>query len=702
MTAKLQVEADASSIRLFFSDMTESSRRSTEAMSRHFTTYLKAVEAGYAHLRQTTAASMAAIDSDQKRFEDAQLARARTRQQQEQQFTGGYRDNAYREQEQKAEQSEKKITEIVKRGSRERMGAVQKEAKERAKAIEDGFKAIGNAAGELFSMYSENRQSSRERRAATQTTVADAIKQAGGTFAEVDPTTERLRRFAVDQRIKEGDLASALAGYQTTYSGLGDNNTTAAQRGANLDKFFKYAQVSRDVGLSVEEGTGLAGEMARQGVTDEKLVMEALNATAAIGQRGSVEGRDVLKQAKGPLVTRIKRAVAAAQLQGVSGEALQKVVVETLRDVMAEAEVSAASGERVGTASTNLKNFQAELISPTRQAKMFENIEDAKQMTKEQKAALLGALFARDKNGKLTHHLRDGLTDPTAFAEAWTSAVGTDPKLVGALEGIGHGMSITGPRRKMLEYLVGADTTGKTGWQTQRDIRGASLSDADVARQREIAMNLDEAVMASEKTQGDINTYGGPGPTSALGDLSDWYSRLKRTDPNAAGALKVGGGIAGGLLARYATPLLARLLASLAPSMIGETALGTAGRLAGPIGLAAGILLDPNKSIESGDEEHARLDAHRRWNRFRDVATKEQQDQLVGSVADQQGPLMGGLMRTKYASDPEGFAALFGRVIAAALAAELAKTTVNVTVNPAQIEHARSANAGQQPRTPVQ
>lgn len=704
MTAKLVIEADSSPLRRFFSDITESSRRTSEAMKSHFTKFVGFFESELKDMRQANAKALAEMDADYRKFEESMTQKARQGNQAREQFHGGYRDNAFQEEEKAAEESQRKITGIYRRGSESRRSLLKQEAEERKKLFAGIGEGVINAGINFASQMYDKSQDARERRAIIQAQIADPLGQAGAGFAEVDATTDRIRQFAVDNKIKATDISTALGNYQTTYSGLGDSKTDAATRSKNLDKFLSLAVYSRDVGLGVEEGTSLAGEMSRQGVTDEGLVKQVLNATSAIGQYGSVAAKDALSQGKGPLVTRIKRAVAEAQQKGITGAGLEAVVVNTVKEVMTEFQMAAGSGENVGTAGVNMKNLQGALNSFVRGGKLSNNIDQTKLLDKNQKKALLAALFQTDKHGNIIKDkLKDGLNDPAAFAAAWTGAVGTDPKLIGLLEGGGHGnaMSITGPQRKMLEYLVGADIHGKTGWQFMRSIQDAQLSDKDVARQKDIAEHLDANVMQAEKEQGDINARPGTNGTSLLQEWGDKAATLARENPAAASLLGIGGAALGKVAVSQGGGLLGRALSAMAPRA-GAGLLGNAARVLGPIGVAAGILLDSNESIMSGDEEAARLKLHQRWGKLdrgqqRSVADllAEQTEQGIGGNL---GKMSGNVIRQQFETDPNLFVVKFAQAIAQAL--ERAKITA--TIDPHAAEQTRSASQGQQTRTPVQ
>lgn len=443
-------------------------------------------------------------------------------------------------------------------------------------------------------------QGAREQRAATETTLNDALVQGmtgqgqRGAMSALEAASLRQRTyaFARDRGIREEDLAPALEQVQSRFSLISGATDARGQRTASarreaLGQFLEVADLARTTGNNIGDATQFFGALRAMGLSPEDAQTSTRQA-AASGFAGSVTMGEMSSQGLGAL----RQSVATATA-GLTGEARTRAIQEQVSRFVANLQLQAGVGARVGVSGNRLTGLETLFGNDSSMAivgnRLTEHFTRTNNRASRDQAR---AMFNTDERGNLTN-LREEFRDPTRFASAMTNLFGGD---VGQFRNVmgAHGTwsrSAGGANRAintpLVAGLANVMSLGGDALAKRDEIMGARLSDRDLEAMRSVRATEETTslVRAQQENRDALTTNSG-----ALGQLSKAFADWAARNPIAAAAgSAVGSGIAGVVAGRLGaaaagTGATGSLLAA------GGTAVGSAGAVAvGGAALAGGI-----------------------------------------------------------------------------------------------------------------
>lgn len=487
------------------------------------------------------------------------------------------------------------------RSERQKTTTAEREARRRANAESQarrGREARGRAYGERFasgamgvaSTIHGAMQSGREQRAATETTLNDALVQGmtgqgqRGAMGAVEAAALRNRvfNFARDRGIREEDLAPALEQAQSRFSlisGATDasGNRSAGARRDAIDQFLQVADLARTTGNNIGDATSFFGSLRAMGLSAEDAQVSTRQATAA-GFSGSVTMGELSAQALAPL----RQSIANAT-ENLSGEARQRAIQEQTSRFVANLQLQAGVGARVGVSGNRLLGLETLFGNDAAMATVGNRLSEHFSRTGNRASlAEARAMFNTDRTGKLTN-LREEYRDPTRFASAMTNLFGGDVaqfrNVMGAHGTWSHeaGGAARAINTPLVAGLANVMSVGTDALAKRNDIMNARLTDADLEAMRGVRSTEESTslVRAQQENRDALTRNSG-----VLGQLSKAFADWTTQNPiGAAAAGAVGSGLVTTAAGRVGASVAGSgALTSLAAT--GATAVGSAGALA--------------------------------------------------------------------------------------------------------------------------
>lgn len=454
------------------------------------------------------------------------------------------------------EAEERRQTAIARREEAARTRDARREATERRKATRE-TNALGRTIGRGISqtgsalatgaraMHSQI-QDARQNRAVSERTLSQAVRNAGGSEADVAATRTRVRQFVEQTGMSFSDVSQALNIGQARGSSLEAQG--GESRMAAVERALSIVREANAEGADPGQYLAARGRLQASGLRGDAL-KGAMRFALAAAQAGQVEVDQIIQQGL-PGASRLMadRAGALRRNTGESdtafGERQQRVRLHAFRESVATQEVLAASGGRAGYTANTLASLQNFMNTPRRQEMALTNIRAAEsqinQTTPEGRARAAAlrslyegenALFERDptRTGNAMR-LREGVS-PIEFATRVASATGNAQAGANVFAGGGHGnaQAFLSNMRNLMAVLG-----GERGQAIQRMMASTGVTDETVARHTAGVEGdtLAEMTRAQEKGANALTDN-----TNALNRVSNSFATWSAQNPHTAAAL---------------------------------------------------------------------------------------------------------------------------------------------------------------------
>lgn len=588
-TAILKIDGDASGLARAFGDI-RAQAKATEAaikssMSGAFTGAEKAAQRAEGAVRRggrvardesartsqqqerdaqrTVAAFLRA--EDQKR-RAAQLT-AKSRARAEQEATNVARAEAQKrgltaEQEARLRQSTlERVTRAQEAAERRQTATVQRETRERAKmmatvsrganhVITAGFGAAREAHGQI--------QDARRQRATSGRTLDQAVRNAGGSEAEVASARQQVRAFVEQTGMSFSDVAGALAVGQergsSLQAGAGETQADATRRALSL---IREANAE---GADPGQYLAARGRLAESGLTGDAL-KTAMRFALGAAQAGQVEVDQIIGQGL-PGASRLMAQRVGALGPNASEEERQRARLNAWRESVSTQEVLAASGSNAGHTANTLASLQNFISTPRRQEMALTNIKAAERQINTStpegraRAAQLRSLYEGEnsifetdptrRNGAM--RLRQGVGAAEFATRVATATGGNAQTAANIFAGGGHGnaQAFLSNMRDLMAVLG-----SERGQRIQQMMQGGGVTDEQVAR-HENAVESDDLANLTRAEEAGVTAL--TNNTSVVTKLSngigDWLARNPLAAPVVGAALPLAGRALGALGAK--------------------------------------------------------------------------------------------------------------------------------------------------------
>ena len=474
-------------------------------------------------------------------------------------------------------------------------------------------------------------QSARQQRAIADRSLGTAVRNAGGSDANVTATRTRVRQFVAETGMSYSDVASALATGQERGSSLeAGGGRTSAQA---LEEALSIVREANAEGADPGQYLAARGRLAAAGLRGDSL-RGAMRFALGAAQSGQVEVDQLLQQGL-PGASRLMDQRVSALGPGATDAQRQATMLAAWRESVSTQEVLAASGGTAGHTANTLASLQNFMNTPRRQEQALNNIRVAESQINtatpegRARAAQLRALYEgenslyeRDttRNDPNAMRLRAGVS-PIELASRVAAASGNNAQAganIFAGGGVGNAQAFLVNMRNLMGVLG-----GERGQRIQQMMAGAGLSDQTI-RDHQSAVENDELAALTRAQETGANAL--TDNTSQLVNLSNRFADWSASNPFQAEGMKAGvdttkaivgaTGVGGGVAARLLGG--APRAAGNALTRVGGRALGFVGRFAGPIAAALDILTTNSNARgveEGGTLEGTRMDVIRRARR---------------------------------------------------------------------------------------
>ena len=443
-----------------------------------------------------------------------------------------------------------KTTRDAEKAEKERTRNAEREANKRAKAEERAMRqqlalatrrsrelggrvatGVGTAAravyGGAVAMHGQF-QDARERRAAGERVLGNAVRNAGGSSAEVRAARERVRGFVDETGIDFADVAEALQVGQGRGSALeARSGETSAQA---LDRALESIRDANAEGIDPGQYLAAQGRLAQAGLSGDAL-KGALRYTMRAAQRGSVEVDQIIQEGlPGAVSLMTQRSAQLSKRDGETDEAFaarrQAARLQAFQESVAVQEVGASTGRQAGNTANTLASLSNFMSTPRRQQMIHQNILAAEQSlntsTPEGRAQaqrfreLRETMFEVDptRTGGAMR-MRENFS-PLRFAAMLSQATGGNAAAgANVLAGGGHGnpQALLANMRGLLTFL------GNEGGRVSEMMAGGGVTDAQIAEHRRDVEGDAQATLTRNQELRD----------NALTSNTSWLERLSNT-----------------------------------------------------------------------------------------------------------------------------------------------------------------------------
>lgn len=480
---------------------------------------------------------------------------------------------------------------------RRRTEATRRETHRRTALAREAAAAIAETAGAVHGAT----QAPRMETAQINATLAGAFGEGGASSAEVARMSARTWQFAHAQGLDPEQLATALQASQQQFSTLA--GATPEERRTAMERSLNAARLAHDTQSNPAEVMRLAGALGDIGSPDA--VNGVLRSAIGISRRGGVELGSLSTQNLGTIRAQMAAAVANLRRENprASEADAQRAMVDAFTQTLSTLEVLAPRGIEGRRAGTAVRQLGSALHDPRVQTALrtrLTNVFGAR-------SGEVTRLF--DEQGALRADYL-GAQGGENFGRAIMGIAGGDPDQIRALLGRGtrtgdRGEVLHANQRDLVAALAGQDSRGRTGWDALATVRAGAgdVTDADVARTREIVQGLDATRLARTRTAGMMAARE-PGLVT---DASDAAADFAARHPYIAA-------VGGGRLAQMAWQRSAAALASRGGVRGVASTVAQGGLTAASIpalATAGAVLSYTGDSVVSGDEESAMLRRYR-------------------------------------------------------------------------------------------
>lgn len=434
----------------------------------------------------------------------------------------------------------------------------------RSNGASNGRAAVGVVSGAAQNAHGQI-QDARQRRAGTEHTLNSAFYQAGISGAEAAGMRAQILREVATGRLRgleSNDVASAISAAQTQFSVLSQTDeqrrsgmTAESSRQENLNNALSAIEFARNTYQDPGEVLRVVGMLNQQGVRGDQQ-REVLRSLTGIAQAGSIELRDVIGQALGPLMQNI--SVATGRLGSNATEAdRSRAVREAAARTLAVGEVAAAAGPTARDALNGYAKLQRSFSSDRVTQNLYETLHERGASGR----AVASELFESTINdrGQQVHRLRNN--DPLQVMSRLMQWAGGDTtRVLNMLQGGGRGdpQIVDSQVRRFVSALQSQSGSGTMADRVQSLVQqGSSFTAADEARGASMR-NAEQ--LTALTTNNEVRDAALTENTGALGQLSDRFTSWAASNPLANVALGAAapgvlgwlggkiGGITGGLV----------------------------------------------------------------------------------------------------------------------------------------------------------
>jgi hypothetical protein len=420
-----------------------------------------------------------------------------------------------------------------------------------ASAAGGAVSGAAGIAGTAIGMIRDARQS----RAQGDRTLSQAVRNAGGSEADVTAARARVRQFSQQTGIEFGDVAGALEMGQERGSSLeAAPGETMAQ---SMERALELVREANAENASPGQYLAARGRLQASGLRGDAL-KTAMRFSLAAAQSGQVEVDQLLDQGL-PGATRLMESRVNALGPNATDAQKQEARINAYRESVSTQEVLAASGGRSRQTSNALASLQNFMNTPRRQEAALVNIQSAERTVNtatpegRERAARLHALYSGDnaiferdptRTGNAMR-LRAGVS-PTELASRVAGASGGDAQAgANIFAGGGHGnpQAFLSNMRDLMAVLG-----GERGQRIQTMMQSRGVTDEQVAR-HEAAVEGDDLSNFNRLEETRLNAL--TTNTAGLTRLTDSIDRFNAANPiTAVAAPTVAAGIAATLGAK--------------------------------------------------------------------------------------------------------------------------------------------------------
>lgn len=491
--------------------------------------------------------------------------------------------------------------------------AARREATERSRFAARATRvvsAVGGAVVGAGSTIHSEIQATRRRRAGTESTLNDALYQAGVGGTEAAQMRARVMQFANARGMDPQAVAEGILQAQTQFSVLAQPGMSPQQA---LQQQLDLAGFAQDTRQDPGEVMRVAGMLGQQGITgaDQRA---ALMQMTGMAHAGSIELASMTREAMGPLMQNIARSVTSGMNPQERAAAVRAATMET----MAVGEVTARSGGRSRDMLNALAKTRGSITNDRTQENLYERLRGGGA----QERALAASMFEqRDGHARL----RQGTT-AVGFLSQIVSGLGGDTnRAMNLLSAGGPGapMILDAQQRRLMLLLASQGTGGRTIAENVSQMQTQGLAFNEQRVQQGHAMAQGEAATQLQREENARSEALGNN-TSALNKLSNSIAGFAASNPLLSVGMNAGGSILGNVLAgragAVAAPLLARggalgtsVLARLGAGVAtgGAAGAGTAGAgVAAALGVAGGVGYGINRAMGNNNQADNPFSSH--------------------------------------------------------------------------------------------
>ena len=491
---------------------------------------------------------------------------------------------------QAAERESAKRTRAEDREARQRLANASRRAREFGGSVASGAANATRAVmGGAVAMHGQF-QDARERRAASERTLGNAVRNAGGSRTDVASARDRVRSFVAETGMRYEDVAGALETGQGRGSAL--EAGAGETRGQALDRALSSIRDANAEGIDPGQYLAAQGRLGQAGLSGDAL-KTAMRYTMRAAQRGSVEVDQIIQQGL-PGAVSLMTQRAASLGPNATAEQRQAARLQAYQESVALQEVGASTGRQAGNTANTLANLNNFLSTPRRQEMIHQNILTAERQvntsTPEGRARaqsfrdLRTAMFEVDptRTGGAMR-MKAGFS-PLEFAARLTQATGGNASAgANILAGGGHGnpQALLANMRGLIAFL------GTEGGRVTEMMGGGGVTDTQINEHRADVENdsMSQITRAQEARDNALTDN-----TSKLKNLSDAIRDWQTRNPLESAAAGAAGNVAAGIGGTLATNAIKNTVAGAAlPAILGGggTAAGLLTTLGGTVAAAS-------------------------------------------------------------------------------------------------------------------
>jgi hypothetical protein len=364
--------------------------------------------------------------------------------------------------------------------------------------------------GSQLASAADRTMSAQEQYAAFERSTSETFYQTTSDRREIAHRRGQLMAYAQAHNIEFGEVAQAAAEAQGEFGALGSRSDTVAQREEKMGAFLRNVGVSRAMGQDVVQSSRFAGALAASGMSGQAQE-SAMRQATGMAMRGSVELGDMSRQGLRSMMTSLGTTMSRVG-PNASQAQIDAALNETLQQQFAAQQILAPRGINVTASGNALTSVATKLGSERTQTALLDHLRN----TYGQNSQAEQRLFQKRRDG--TSALRSEYRDVYRFGEALSDITGGDPDALRNLlatqtdRSSGHVLRevLLKNERNTFAGLTQLGAGGKSGFQAMRELKeGASLTQEDVTKGRDIFEHDTQANLTHLKQQAMLNLLGG-------------------------------------------------------------------------------------------------------------------------------------------------------------------------------------------------